>query len=242
MYVNDPKWNPSNYTAINVSTQPLALERACPVINQFDLPRSRHLGAHWAESEAIYNYYLNDLHRGMDFVGFIHYDMELRLRGWRLKRLVGSRSITQRINDWVADRESGHISFETHSPAGDYGQRIMADFDHTEVLVGDGVNCYDKILADYNEYSKSTRTLAELLRRPKINLCSSFLVDTPTFVRMMRFFDWVVSTRDLDALDQSRRHRLQGGLAERYLGVFLLFEYPTLTDMSLVHHNLKGDR
>ena len=241
MYRSDPKWNPDHFRVINVSERPLAMELRCPVINQLALPESRKLGREWAESEAIYNYYRNGLHADLDYVGFIHYDMELQLRGRRLSTRRRRTNITDRIDRWVVGRSHGHISFESHSPRVDYGQRILADFSQPNVLVGVGVNCYDKIPSDYNEYFTSDVKIDDFDSRPQINLCSSFLIDTPTFARMMAFFEWVLETRDLHRLDEFRLNRLQGGLAERYFGVFMLFEYAETLDLSLVHHNLKDD-
>jgi len=240
MYQHDPLWGPQHYTFLNVGTGNLTGADDVAVVRQSDLPRARLLGKHWAESEGIYNLFRSGIYRDLDFVGFLQYDKEFRLRKRRLGRVGGSTNITQRIEASVAGRSRGHVSFETHSTRWDYGQRIMADATDTETLVGNGRNCYDYILDDYNEFFGRSFTITDVLQRRRINLCSCFLIDVGGFEKMMTFFSWVVESGRLEVFDQQRRHRLQGGLAERYFGIFLLFEYDRFVDLDLHHRNLKA--
>lgn len=236
----DPDWRPDNWAVINVRAKPLRETAGLPVIRQEDLPAYRPLGAHWAESEAIYNLYRSGLHQDLDFIGFLHYDVELRLArrtGFLPRRRT---DVTQRVEAHLAGRHRAHVSFATFGTREDYDQRILADISRPETLVGDGVNCYDYILADYNEYFGETKTRDDFFAARQINLCSLFLIDVPAFERMMAFFAWVVDSRKLDVFDTLHRHRLQGGLAERYFGLYLAFNSPGLLDLSLKHHDLKA--
>jgi len=239
MYERDPLWSTEHYTFLNVGTDALLNAEHVPVIRQADLPNARLLGKHWAESEAIYNLYRSGAYRDLDFVGFLQYDKEFRLRKRRLGMVAGSTDITARIQAALAGQSRCHVSFETHSTRWDYRQRIMADVNDTETLVGSGRNCYSYILDDYNEFFGRSLTLDDVLRRRRINLCSCFLVGVRGFERMMAFFSWVVESRRLEVFDQQRRHRLQGGLAERYFGIFLIFEYDRFVDLDHHHRNLK---
>jgi len=239
MYARDPLWSPDNYSFLNVGTGSLTGPSSFQVIQQLDLPNARSLGKHWAESEGVYNIYRSGLHRDYDFVGFLQYDKELRLRRRRLGILPGASNITARANAALAWKDRWHVSFETHGTTWDFNQRIMADESRPETLVGDGRNCYFVILDDYNEYFGTSFTIDDILVRPRINLCSCFLIDTKSFDKMMGFFGWVVDSGHLEMLDPQRRHRLQGGLAERYFGIFLLLEYSSFTDLDLHHRNLK---
>lgn len=240
MYEHDPLWSTQHYTFVNVGPGTLVDAENLPVVRQLDLPNARPLGKHWAESEAIYNIYRSGAYRDVDFVGFLQYDKEFRLRKRRLGLRAGSTNITARIQAALTGQSRCHISFETHSTKWDYNQRIMADVNDTETLVGNGRNCYEYILDDYNEFFGRAFTLDDVLRRRRINLCSCFLLDVGGFERMMEFFSWVVESGRLDVFDQQRRHRLQGGLAERYFGIFLLFEYDHFVDIDLHHRNLKA--
>jgi hypothetical protein len=174
----------------------------------------------------------------LDFIGFIHYDKELKL----LKApLWQSRTnITERINSYIKDRTKAHISFETHIPKNDYNQRILADVTMPNTLVGDGLNCYDYILSDYNNYFETVYTIDDFMRKPHINLCSCFLIDIKTFEKMMGFFDWIIQSRKLEVFDTNHQYRLQGGLAERYFGFFLMFEYEEMNDLSIFHRYNKN--
>lgn len=238
MYAGDPDFSRANYSVVNLTRTPFAAPARYDLINQFDLPSSVALGPWWAESEGIYNIYRNGLHRPLDFIGFIHYDIALEHRSRLLRRR--HHDITRRIDSHLRGKTSAHISFETHRPVTDYGQRIMADVTQPNTLQGDGLNCYDYIIRDFNEFFGENRTLDQFLRLKRINLCSCFLVDAPGFDRMMGFFDWVVQSKRLEAFDTAHAYRLQGGLAERYFGVFLAFTYDRCLDLTLTHHFDKG--
>lgn len=239
-YRRDPGFTSSNYTMLNVSAKEEELGDIFPTINQTDLKNYSPLGPQWAESEAILNIFRSELHKKLDFIGFLQYDKELAFKsGWR-RSMVNRRGVTASINRRVATGGPLHISFETHSFRNDYNQRILADFSKPDTLTGEGVNCYDKILEDLNLYFGSDFEISDLLGRGEVNLCSCFLVDRATFDDMMSFFAWVVNTRNLDSLDPERRFRIQGGLAERYFGVFLSLRGPGMVDFNLPHHNLEA--
>jgi hypothetical protein len=238
MYVGDPDFSRANYTVINLAQTPFAVSERYDLVNQFDLPSSVALGRWWAESEGIYNIYRNGLHRSLDFVGFLHYDVALEYRSRILRR--PHRDITRRIDTYLRGKKKAHISLETHHPATDYAQRIMADITQPNTLQGKGLNCYDYIIRDFNEFFAENRTVRQFLSLRRVNLCSCFLVDVPGFDRMMTFFDWVVRSKRLEVFDTAHAHRLQGGLAERYFGVFLAFNYDHCLDLRLTHHWDKG--
>jgi len=240
MYAGDPLWNPTNYSFLNVGNGTLIGSGTFQVVQQRDLPNARSLGKHWAESEGIYNIYRSGRYQDYDFVGFLQYDKELRLKKRRLGLFPGATNITERVNRSLSREVACHISFETHETQWDFNQRILADERYPETLVGSGRNCYDYILTDYNRFFGTSYSMDDVLRHRYINLCSCFLVDVATFEKMMSFFSTVVESGRLDVFDKQRRHRLQGGLAERYFGMFLLFEYSTFVNLNLHHRNLKG--
>lgn len=240
MFAHDRLFNNDNYAILNVGgTGCIENDEAYVRINQYELPNSVVLGKWWAESEGIYNVWRSGIWKELDFIGFIHYDKELRL----CKRHILPRhntNITERICRYLEGKEEAHISLETHDMRGDYGQRILADETQPNTLVGDGVNCYDYILKDYNTFFHTSYTIKNLFDREKINLCSCFLIDTKHFDEMMKFWDWIVKSKKLECFDTEHRHRLQGGLAERYFGVYLLFAYPKFLDLSIIHHYNDG--
>lgn len=232
LYAGDPNF--SKYVKfVNVRPQKLSdhYSLTYTVLNLHEMPSYIPIGAQYAESEAIYNIYKNPyLYENLDFIGFIHYDHELLLN-------TGERNISTRINDYLRKHPtSAHISFATFSVIWDYFQHIMADEAQANTLKGNGRNCYDYILSDYNQYFKTQYTLSDLLNRTKINVCSSFLIDVNSFIKMMGFCSQIIESQKLNLFDTQRLYRLQGQLMERYFGVFLAFEYQKFLDLSLHHH------
>lgn len=236
----DPMFNSTNYCILNVGNEKtIEHSEGLEVINQFELPHAVSLGKWWAESEGIYNIWLSNKYSDLDYIGFIHYDKELRLIK---KYLFPNRmtNITSRINEYISGEQKAHISFENHNMRRDYGQKIMADINHPNELTGDGLNCYDYLLNDYNTYFSTQYTLEDLFRCKCINLCSCFLVDYATFDKMMKFFQWVILQKRLEPFDTNHMYRFQGGMAERYFGLFLAFEYRKNKDLSIIHHYNEG--
>lgn len=236
MYENDPEFNTENYIILNVgSSVKMENEDKYSHLNQRSLNHYKELGKQWAESEGIYNIWRSKIYKSLDFVGFLHYDKELKLIK---KDLFGRQrtNITERIQKYLQGKTRAHISFETHDIVKDYQQKILADITKPNVLAGDGLNCYDYILGDYNTFFQTNYLIDDLFEKKKINLCSCFLIDIAGFEKMMGFFNWVVLSGKLDSFDTEHENRLQGGLAERYFGVFLAFEYDECKDLSLIHH------
>jgi hypothetical protein len=240
MFECDKQFGNEHYCVLNVgSREKLINENKYDCIRQYELPNSVMLGKWWAESEGIYNIWRSGIYKKLDYIGFIHYDKELRL----LKKHIfpwKNTNITQRINQYLNKHKDAHISLETHNIAEDYAQYILADINQPNVLTGKGFNCYDYIINDYNEYFHANHTIDEYIKKKYINLCSCFLIDCRHFDEMMKFWDWVVQSGKLNVFDTEHKHRLQGGLAERYFGVYLVYAYDKFLDLSLVHHYNEG--
>lgn len=239
MIKGDKKFNNENYCFLNVG-QLDRLENSdkYSCINQKDLPDFLSIGKYWAESEGIYNIWRSGIYKKLDYIGFLHYDIEFRLT----KRIClgGTTNITDRVERYISNKEKAHISFATYTTQMDVGQRFMVDVDRPNEVSGDDHNCYEYILEDYNKYFKTNYTFEDFLHHKYINLCSCFLIDIKTFDKMMGFFDWIVSSHKLDIFDTEHKYRFQGAMAERYFGLFLLFEYDKMLDLSLIHQYDRG--
>lgn len=238
--VSDKRFNNDNYCFLNVgSLDKLENSEKYCCINQKDLPNYTSIGKYWTESEGIYNIWRSGIFRELDYIGFLHYDIEFRMEKKNRMReqfyLGTSTNITSRIERYIRERERAHISFRTHDVRWDYSQRIMADVTRPNEFVGDGRNCYHYILDDYNEYFHKSYTIDDVFKRKDINLCSCFLIDIKTFDIMMGFFDWLVRSHRMDVFDTEHQYRFQGNMAERYFGMFLLFEYDEMLDLMLIH-------
>lgn len=239
----DPDFRSADWSVINVRTAPLIEDGGLSVVRQSELPAFKPLGPQWAETEAIYSLYRSGAYRQSEFVGFLHYDHELRRSAGGPRSLFRGgpvTAITRQIDEFLEPRSRAHISFATFQFRRDYDQRILADVTQPEVRVGNGFNCYDYILADYCRYFGVTRTRADLEGKQVINLCSSFLLDVRTFEEMMGWMSWVIESGKLEVFDRLGRNRMQGGLAERYYGVFLAFHGGDFLDLTLHHHDMKS--
>ena len=239
LMAGDDKFNNDNYCFLNVGQlDKLDNSSQYCCLNQKDLVNYIPIGKFWAESEGIYNIWRSGIYKNLDYIGFLHYDIEFCLER---RILIGKKkNITERIERYIRGKERAHISFATYTPKLDYAQKIMADVTRPNELTGDGRNCYDYIIEDYNAYFETSYTLEDFFRHKYINLCSCFLIDIKAYEKMMDFFDWLVNSHKLDVFDTEHKYRLQGGLAERYFGVFLLFEYTNMLNLSLVHQYDRG--
>lgn len=240
MYVGDPLFNNENYIFLNVGQkEKLINSEKYECIKQIDLDNYVSLGKWWAESEGIYNIWRSGIYKELDYIGFLHWDKEFCL----VKKTLFNQNrtnITERINEWLKKCDNkAHISLETHSIIKDYRQKILADINKPNTLQGEGYHCYNYILNDYNTYFSTNYTLIDLLIKRKINLCSCFLVDVKTFEKMMCFFDYVVKSKRLEMFDTEHQYRIQGGLAERYFGIFLALEDLYMKDISIVHQYMR---
>ena len=235
MYAHDKLFGADNYEVLNVgSKEYLYNTKGLRVIDQKKLKTYQNLVKWWAESERLYNLWLSDEWKSLDYIGFIHYDLELKLDA-RVKAL-NKYNITSRIDKYLQDKKIAHISFETHDARAIYNQKVMADVGQPNVLCGDGTNCYDYILEDYNKYFGTSYSVQDLLNRKQLNMCSCFLIDVHHFDEMMQWWAQIVKSGKLDIFDTEHVNRLQGGLAERYYSVYLAFAYNELLDLSLIHH------
>lgn len=241
MYQNDKFFNNENYHILNVGNRKELINgEKYNCIHQYDLENAVKLGKWWAESEGIYNIWKSSIYKELNYIGFIHYDKELRL----IKRHIISRNntnISERISKYLKRNTEAHISLETHDLKKDYGQNILADVSQPNTLVKEGgVNCWNYILNDYNKFFNTNYTIEEYLQNKSVNLCSCFLIDCKHFEEMMGFWDWIVQSGKLNVFDTEHKNRLQGGLAERYFGIYFIYAYDKFLDLSLVHHGNKG--
>lgn len=232
-YTNDPRFDADHFCFVNVSSRRLRQEYEFryKVINLFEQGIYRKLGRAYTESEAIYNIYLNGMHRDCDAIGFIHWDVELK------SGASGGYNISDQIDEMIG--HSVHISFETHDVVGDYHHRILADPSQPNKYKGKGLNCYDYILNDYNRHFKTQYSIQDVLNKKQINLCSCFLIPCPTFERMMLFVSEILESGKLNIFDTIGLYRKQGVLMERYFGLFLALEKLTHKDLPLYHHSFK---
>lgn len=258
MYRNDPDFSADHYTFLKLGRHELLHSpgEGYRILGEFDYPV--HFDApHYAELTGLYCVYKNRLHEGLDYIGFSHYDKEHRLIGSggapniasleavrntaevKRRRTSGPTDITARIDRLVASPTPVHVSLETHDFGKIYGQRILMDDRQPDAFVGEGINCIDRILDDYNAFFRTRYTLQDVARDGFLNMCDCFITPVPVFEKLMSFLTPIIEEQRLDVYDTRRMHRLQGGLLERYVAVFFALEQIEKIDLSLVHQYWK---
>jgi hypothetical protein len=262
MYEGDPDFSDRHYAFLKLGSHRLDYD----TVRGYRIHSESEFPFHWddasyAELTALYCVYKNRLHDGLDYVGFSHYDKEHRLLsaggGIDSRKLEAARrrveekgkkskaptNVTARIDELIAKSPSPiHISLESHPFQKIYDQRVLMDDRQPDVFVGDGVNCMDRILEDYNAFFKSSFTMADVAGDGFLNMCDCFVTPSHVFEKLMSFLTPIIESRKLDIYDTKRQHRLQGGLLERYVAVFFALEKIDKKDLSIVHQYLRKRR
>jgi hypothetical protein len=254
MYSGDKDFSSQNYSFFKLGPSDLDFSenREYHIINEFDLPI--HIrNAHYAELTGLYAIYKNGLYKDLDFIGFSHYDKEHRLIGvspdtnidklesTRLQvekshKANGRTDITYRIENCLQENPHGvHIILEAHEFNKIYSQKVMMDKDDPDGFVGDGVNCFDAILDDYNSHFGTSFTISDVAADGYLTMCDCFVTSISLFEKLMKFLVPIIESRRLDIFDSKRQHRLQGGLLERYVAVFFALEKIKKIEMSTFH-------
>ena len=211
-YKNDPLFSNEHYQFFNVSDIPITHEKFA-VLNKSDISDFIHLGKWYAEAEAIYNIYKCNLYQEYDYIGFIHWDFELRSEN----PFIDSR-VTETIEK-IIEQKDKFISFTTFDFWDDYSQLNMMDSNFPNQLVGEGKNCYETIVEDYNRHFETQITVDYLMTK-RINLCSSFMCEISVFKELMNFYCFIIESKKLDEFDVYHAYRFQGGMLERYIGCY----------------------
>ena len=255
LYAHDPGFDGRHYRFMKLGRQDIKYDRSkgYQIIREQDYPIWLDL-PHYAEMTGLYCIYKNRLHDGLDYIGFSHYDKEHRLIGdgshrnmqeleaLRLEAemerrvLPGSRTnLTALIEAEIIRRRDVHISLESHDVQKIYDQRITMDDRFPERIDGEGVNCIDRILQDYNDFFSTRHTWENLRKCNYMNMCDCFVTPVRLFEKLMTFLCPVIESGRLDIYDPERKHRLQGNLLERYAAVFFALEPIEKADLSTVH-------
>lgn len=254
MYLHDPDFGADHYTFLKLGRHELLHDpaRGYRVVSEIDFPIHLDL-PHYAELTGIYCVYRNRLHEGLDYVGFSHYDKEHRLIGSggaidtraleaarrkyevKRKKCHGPTQVTRLIGQAVDSRPAVHISLESHEFRKIYDQRVLMDDRRPDAFVGEGTNCIDRILEDYNAFFSTRFTIRDIAADGFLTMCDCFVTPVPVFEKLMSFLTPIIEGRTLDIYDTRRRHRLQGGLLERYVAVFFALEKIEKVDLTIVH-------
>jgi len=254
MYERDPDFTMEHYRFLKLGRHDLQYNatKGYRIIRELDFPIYWD-APHYAELTGMYCVYRNRLHDGLDYIGFSHYDKEHRLIGSggrvsmneleaarvqsdvKQRKGHGPTNITSMIDKIVNSPIPVHVSLESHDFQKIYDQRVLMDDEKPDAFVGEGVNCIDRILEDYNSFFQTRHTLQDVARDGFLTMCDCFVTPVSVFDKLMSFVAPIMESRKLDIYDTHRLHRLQGGLLERYVAAFFALENITKIDLSTVH-------
>jgi len=225
-YENDILFSNDHFTFFNVSNTAIQHDKF-DILNKSEISDFIHLGKWYAEAEVIYNIYKSGLYKDYDYIGFIHWDYELK----SINTII-NYNISESIGKEIL-RGTPFISFSSYNFESIYNQKIMLDETYPNTKIGNGKNCFDTILAEFNSYYKSDTTIASLMNS-RINLCSAFLCSRDIFVDLMGFYTNIIEKKYIEKFDTLHKYRFQGGLLERYIGCYSTkFSFK---EIELIHH------
>lgn len=222
------------YTFAKVGEQPIDIKSELlkeRVVVCKDMVGFVNKGKEWAESEFLISLYETikqnpDYLGGEKFVGFMQYDHST----------TAANNI--KISDLVKNAEIDDNTFVSLVPIDMneeiYSNHIAMDFSNPQKLQGDPL-CYFPMIADFNKFYGTNYKYGDFIKSSKISLCSSFIMSVDNFMRMMEFCIWSSNKNNLDHFDPLRKHRMQGGLMERYYGCWLI-----LSGLKKLEFRLKG--
>lgn len=211
-YYNVDLFSNQNFEFINVSNTPIQSNNFS-ITSYKDISPYVLLGKWYAESEVIYNIYKSNKYKEYDYIGFLHWDYQLLSPN----KLINDNTIGY-IQKAIENNET-FISFSSFKFSEDFQQNILMDTTKPNELVGFGNNCYNEIISDYNTFFNTSYNLEFFIGR-YINLCSAFLCKKSIFENMMSFISNIIESRKLDLFDTEHKNRFQGGMIERYIGIY----------------------
>jgi len=187
-----------------------------------DMPGFVSKGKHWTESEFLISLYhtlkkdpsyLNET----DYVGFMQYDHTIKSKD-------GKSMLDYLIKHVDAMGNLGVICFApidlNHEIT---STKIAMDPNEPQKLRGDPL-CYFPMIANFNKYYGTSIRFSDFAKNKIIPLCSSFVMSKDNFMDMMNFCVWAAERDNIDQYDPERKHRLSGGLMERYYGTWILLK------------------
>jgi hypothetical protein len=210
--------NPNNDVTLFPST--------VTIINLYEFNNFFPLGKWYTESEVIYNVYKNSyLYEDLDFIGFSQYDIDTS----KLTKASLDSTLT----------EFNHINFQPHLFETDYARGVVMDVKRPNRINGKGLNCYDAMLKEYNDFYQSNYKIADLNGKT-INVCSAFVFSTVIFKEMMAFIAPIIESKKLDVFDAKHTNRMQGGYLERYYALWLALNNNKTKVIELDHHFIES--
>jgi hypothetical protein len=185
------------------------------------LPNYFQLSQSYGEGQVLFNLFLNpQVYTQSEYIGFGQYDIQL---------LVPYKNFENYI------KPNNLLAFEYSTLRQDYNQRILMDLNQRNKLCGEGYNCYNQIIKDYNYFFKTNHKLEDHWHK-EIALCSAFIIKTEIYTKLMNWLYVMILSNKWNWFDENNQHRIQAGLFERHCAVFLMLENLNYIRIPTIHH------
>jgi hypothetical protein len=200
------------------------------------------IGKEWAEYEfyySLYQGYKKGLIELPEYLGFIQYDMEFKGIEDEYKNV----SIIDFIDGLIRENKINSktlISFKSYDFWEIYNQNIIMDPKRPEVKSDIKFeNCYDTIIKEYNIILNKKMSLSTL-KESGLDMCSSFFIHRDIFVKMAEFISVIVEDGRLN--NYKKEDRMQSGLMERYVSVFIGLSGLNKIVFSIFHYGIVSNQ
>lgn len=177
------------------------------VIKEYELPtyNPRLQKATYMAPSIIYHVYKNKLHTDVNYVGFLEYDIPLKVEN-------GPESVTRRITEIIEGHDRVIIPYR-------YKHKLQT-YHNQEDITLNGKNAIEQIFIDYNNYWGTNYDYRNYLQCQVVGQ-QSFLADTATFDNLMEFIEYVIEKRLAERPGSFRR---PSTLLDRYIAVAILLD------------------
>lgn len=191
-------------------------------IKEYELPLydERLQKAVYMAPSIIYHAYKNNLHKDLDYIGFLEYDIPLKHPDYS--------SVTERIENIINGNQSLIVPYRY--------QHALKNLHKQKDIKINGKNAIDQIFDDYNQYFDTSFNRKDFMQAI-ITSQQSFLADTKTFEKIMGFISHVIENKLAERPNSWHR---PSTLMDRYFGISLLLENSAKTvPLPLEHQNMK---
>jgi hypothetical protein len=196
------------------------------------------IGIEWVDYDfyySLYKGYLSGLVKLPEYLGFIHYDMELKSKDPKHKNLSVVDFIAQLEKKKILKKDT-IISFCPFDFEEIWDQHFIMDPKRPELFADPKFeNCLETMTNEYNILEKGSLKTSTLFKN-RLDMCNSFLIHRDVFIKLLAFMSIIIEDGRLSVYSKEKRR--QAHLAERYAAIFLQGENLKRIEFPLIHHNV----
>ncbi len=226
-YTCDPSFNFDNYEFIRANNLSLEYNPGffTNITNEFDFefydPRLQK--ANYFAPTVIYHAYKNNLHKDLDYIGFIEYDIPLVLPD-----CFEGNSLTDYTKSILKQNQRVIVAYR-------YAHSFEHLYNRSNLILG-GKNAVEQIFEDYNNFWGTKHEPQDFLEQNLVTQ-QSFIADRETFDKIMQFISYFIEQR---LAERPNSWSLPATILERCFGIAILLEKEaTFIPLNLKHDNME---